>query len=92
MVFIVMKSLKIYSLSNFPICNSVLLTLVTRLCITSPGPTYFIVGSRRVQTPLSSEPLPPLIRTVNLPDRTSLCPLLALSFAPGIPSPCPSKA
>ena len=36
---------EIYSLSNFQICNTVLLTTVTMLHITSPRLIYFITGS-----------------------------------------------
>ena len=43
--FLVMGTLKIYSLRNFQICNTVLLTIVTRLYIISPWLTYFITGS-----------------------------------------------
>ena len=34
------RSFKVYSLSNFQACNTVLLTIVTMLYITSPGLTY----------------------------------------------------
>ena len=37
--------MKIYSISNFEICNSVLLAIVTILYITLLGLTYFITGS-----------------------------------------------
>ena len=40
-----MRTFKIYSLSNLQICNTVLLTIVTMLCITSPWLIYFITGS-----------------------------------------------
>ena len=36
MFFLVMRAFKIYSLSNFQIYNTVMLTAVTMLCITSP--------------------------------------------------------
>ena len=40
-----MRAFKIYSLGNFQIYSTVLLTIVTMLYITSPGHTYFITGS-----------------------------------------------
>ena len=43
--FLVMRGLKIYSLSNFQIYNIVLLTRVTLLYVTSPGLIYFITGT-----------------------------------------------
>ena len=41
--FLVMRSFKIYSLSNFQIYNKVSLTVVTMLYTTSPGDIYFIL-------------------------------------------------
>ena len=35
----------IYSLSHFQIHNTVLLTIVTMVYLTFPGPVYFITGS-----------------------------------------------
>ena len=43
--FLVMRTFKIYCLRDFPIHNTVLLTIVTMLYITSPGLTYLIAGS-----------------------------------------------
>ena len=43
--FLVMKTLKIYSFSNFHVYDTVSLTIVTMLFITSPGLIYFITGS-----------------------------------------------
>ena len=40
-----MRTFKIYSISNFEICNSVSLAIVTILYITLLGLTYFITGS-----------------------------------------------
>ena len=40
--FLVMRTFKIYSLNNFQICNSVLLTIVIKLYIASPWLIYFI--------------------------------------------------
>ena len=44
-LFLLMRTLKIYFLSNFQIYNIVLLTLVTMLCITPPGLICLITGS-----------------------------------------------
>ena len=43
--FLVLKTLKYYSLSNFQIYNTVLLTIVTMLFTTSPELLYFRTGS-----------------------------------------------
>ena len=43
--FLVMGTFKIYYLSSLQIYNTVLLTVVIMLYITSPGLTYFIIGS-----------------------------------------------
>ena len=48
---LVMKAYKIYSLSNFQIYSSVLLTVVTLLYIASPGLIYSITGSVYLSTP-----------------------------------------
>ena len=40
-----MRTFNIDSLSKFQICNTVLLTIVTMLCITSLGFVYFVNGS-----------------------------------------------
>lgn len=47
----VMRTLKIYFLSNFHIYNRVVLTTVTMLYITSPRLIYFITGSLYLWTP-----------------------------------------
>ena len=41
------------SLSNFQICNTVLLTIATMLCITSPWLIYFITGSLYLLIPFT---------------------------------------
>ena len=44
--FMVMRTFKIYCPSSFQISNTLLLlTIVTMLYMTSPGPMYFITGS-----------------------------------------------
>ena len=43
--FLVLRTFKMYSLSNFQICSGVVLTTVIMLYITSPGLAYFITGS-----------------------------------------------
>ena len=43
--FLVMKAFKTYCLSSFQIYNTVRLTSLTVLYVTSPGLTYFITGS-----------------------------------------------
>ena len=43
--FLVMRNFKIYSLCSFQICNTVLLTMVSMVCITSPWLIYFMTGS-----------------------------------------------
>lgn len=40
-----MRIFMIYSLSNFQTCNTVLLTVVAMLYVTSPGLIHFITGS-----------------------------------------------
>ena len=40
--FLVMRTFKSYSLSNFQICNTILLTIVATLHITFPGLNYFV--------------------------------------------------
>ena len=44
-LFLFLRVLKIYSLSNFQRCNTVLLTIVTMLYITSLWLTYFVSGN-----------------------------------------------
>ena len=39
--FLVMRTFKIYSLSHFQMCNTVLLAVVAMLCMTSPWLLYF---------------------------------------------------
>ena len=48
-----MRTFKIYSLNNFQIRNTVLLTLVTMLHIISPWLTYFTTGSLYLLTPFT---------------------------------------
>ena len=43
-LFLVMRTFKIYSLSNFQICKTVCLTIVTILYITFPRLIYLITG------------------------------------------------
>ena len=50
---LVMRKFKIYSLSDFQICNTILLTMVAMLYITSPWLTYFITGSLYLLTPFT---------------------------------------
>ena len=54
-----MRTFKIYVLSNFHIYNTVLLIIITRLCITSPGLIYFITGSLYLLMPFTILPTPP---------------------------------
>lgn len=35
--FLVLRTFKIYSLNNFPVCNTVLLTIAAMLSVTAPG-------------------------------------------------------
>ena len=62
------RSFKIYSLSNFQIFNTMLLTIVTMLQITSPWFIYFVAGSLFLWFPRPvlaiSYPLP--LQTTNL--------------------------
>ena len=48
-----MRTSKIYSLSNFQILNTALVTIVTRLYITSPGHVYFITEGLYILTPVT---------------------------------------
>ena len=43
--FFVVRTLKIYSLSNFEAYNTVLLTIITLLCIRSPEIIHLLLGS-----------------------------------------------
>ena len=54
-----MRAFKIYSLSNFQICNTVLLTRVTMLYITHPGLMYCLIGSLCLWTLFTHLPIPP---------------------------------
>ena len=56
-----MGTFKSYSLSSFQIYNTVLLTIVTLLYITSQDLTYFITGSLYLFTPFTrlTHPAPP---------------------------------
>ena len=51
--FPVIRTFKIYSPRNFQIYNTVLLTIVTMLCITFPWLIYFITGSLYLLTPFN---------------------------------------
>ena len=51
--FLVMRSFKIYSFSNFQICNIVLLKIATTLYITSPWLAYFVSRSLHLLIPLT---------------------------------------
>ena len=42
---LVMRTLRIYSLENFPICHTAMLTIVTMLSITALVLIYLITGS-----------------------------------------------
>ena len=59
--FLMMTAFKIYSLSNFQIYNTVLLTIVTMLYITSSECIYLITGSLYLLTIFThfSHHLPP---------------------------------
>ena len=63
---LVMRIFKIYSLSNFQICNTVLLTIVTMLYIIFPWFIYFITGNLYLLTTSIhfAHPLP--LATTNL--------------------------
>ena len=56
--FLVIRAFKIYSLSNFQICNIVLLTVFTMLCFTSVGLIYFVPGCSYLFTTFPSSPVP----------------------------------
>ena len=60
-----MRTFKIYSLSNIQICNSVLLTIVIKLYITSPWLIYFITRYLYLLTIFIhfTHPPPPLATT-----------------------------
>ena len=62
--FLVMRTFMISSLSDFQIPNTVLLTTVTMLFITSPWLSYFITGSLYlwVPSPISPHPTSPLLK------------------------------
>ena len=51
--FLVMRTFKIYSLSNFQLCNTISLTVVTMLYLTSPGLISFITRSLYFLTSLT---------------------------------------
>lgn len=50
-VSLVMRTFRIYFLSNFQICATIILTVVTVLHVTSSWLTYFIAGSLYLLTP-----------------------------------------
>ena len=51
--FLVIRTFKVHSLSNFQIYNTVLLTIITMLHIIAPGLTYFTTGSLSLLTPIT---------------------------------------
>ena len=54
-----MRTVNTYSLSNYQICSSVLLSTVSMLYITSPGLIYFITGSLYLLSPFTHFAHPP---------------------------------
>lgn len=48
--FVVVRTIKIQSPSNFEVHNTVYLPIITMLRITSPGLIYILVASLRAQT------------------------------------------
>ena len=58
-LFLVMKTFKMYSLSNFQIYNTVLLTIVAMLYVISPWLIYFITESLYIFIPLTHFTHPP---------------------------------
>ena len=58
--FLMMRTFKIYFVSNFYIYDTVLLTVVTMLCITSPELTLLITGSVYLLMDISLYLPPPL--------------------------------
>ena len=57
--FLVMRTFKIYYFSNLQICNTVLLTTVNMLYITSPWLLYFITRNLYLLTPSTHFTHPP---------------------------------
>ena len=57
--FLVVRNVKIYSLSNFQ-ANNIVLTIVTMLCITSLWLLYFITGSLYLLIPFTHFSHPPI--------------------------------
>ena len=69
-----MRTLRIYSLNNFPLHQSVMLPIVTMLYIISLGLTYLVTGSLYLLTTLFLILPPPYTLTfVFIPDNI-LCP------------------
>ena len=56
--FFMMKTIKICSFSNCQICNTVLLTIVTILYISSPGLASFMIGNLCLLTTFTHSALP----------------------------------
>lgn len=52
-VFLVMRTFRFYSLGNFQIGTTILLTIVPLLYVTSPRLTYFIAGSFHLWIPFT---------------------------------------
>ena len=69
--FCVVRTLKIYSLSNFQVYDAVLLTIITMVYIRSPEIVHLITGSLYPLTNLSPPP-PPLVTTILLSVSLSL--------------------
>ena len=65
--FVMMRTFKIYSLSNFKVCT-ILLTVVSMLCVTSSELAYLISGNGYLLTPFTRfpEPLPPPLATTEI--------------------------
>ena len=51
-----MRTFKIYSVSNFQMYNTILLTIITMLYIKSPEPIHLILGGLRSDQDLSITP------------------------------------
>ena len=73
-----MRTFKIYSLNNFHIHDTAMLTTVTMLNISFPGHVYFITGSLYLSTPFTrfTHSLSLSLGATNL-----LCPFFFLSFS-----------
>ena len=74
--FLVMRTFKIYSLGNFQTCTTILLTIVTKLYITSPWLIYFITESLSLLTPFYYFPT----FSVPSPIEITILPSVSMSF------------